>query len=97
MHDIDSIMQTGDFVALGLDDGECPIGRVHKVTADWVVLGLKEFVGGCYDDQVCAVRLSRVREIRWAFQTPDGIVDDDALGLFQTLWNRRQLTQAHSS
>lgn len=88
-------IQVGDWAALGLDDGRCPVGQVEAIDETWVSLRLKNFWEGVLTHSVVAVRWSEVRRVELAYPedaTKDyngrRLMDDEHLGTFQTAWQR---------
>ena len=75
----------GNFVAVGMTNGKCPVGVILYVDEGWITLGLKSYLTGYYDQERCTYRMSDVRVVVHA-QVRDGIVDDDHLAEFQTRW-----------
>lgn len=82
-------VKVGQHVALGLDDGKCPIGRIlsiEKKNQDWFIhLQLKSWVTGFYDRDIISVRASKVFACEIADEK-DGCVNDYYLGQVQNYW-----------
>ena len=85
-------------VALGMDDGQCPVGMVVSADDEWVSLRLLNFWHGTFD-KVRAYRVERILEAEWTGWTwtyenewgqkgAERICkfDTDPLGEFQTKW-----------
>lgn len=92
----DEVLSPGDYVALAMNDGECPVGVVEAVNDTWVRLGLKSFLSGYYGQTSRAYRLEQVREMVFAYVS-DGEVDDEHLATFQTRWHQRHNREPLSS
>lgn len=87
--------QAGDWVALGLRDGRCPVGGIVAVTDQWITVRLKSFLDGGLTDRVVAVRWEDVEQAELALREHaqesewEGFVmQDEHLGEFQTAWVR---------
>lgn len=82
-------VKAGDHVALALDDGKCPIGRIVSILRQdqgcVLELQLKSWVTGFYDSYLVSIPASKVNacEIANVF---NGYVDDEHLGEMQTYW-----------
>lgn len=90
--------QPGDWVALGLRDGRCPVGEIAALDDTWVSIRLKSFWDGHITHHATAVRWDDIARVELAYpedSTPhsDGIrvMDDEHLGEFQTAWERTHL------
>lgn len=90
------VLKVNDVAALGLINGQCPIGQVEAVSAMHVRLRPKSFITGSYELPSIVCRLVDIQEMRFASFvgahdsiTGQPIVDDDHLGDFQTKWQQR--------
>jgi len=87
-------IQPGDWIALGLRDGRCPVGEVEAMDDTWLSVRLKSFLHGGLDERVVAERWSDVSRVELAYPedaTQDGsgrVMHDEHLGEFQTAWSR---------
>jgi len=101
------MFQKGDVVAIGLDNGECPVGMVGAVDDDGYLIWLFSFLTGCFDygerwindSQVRSFRLGRLltdeAKREQGYRLDDGDVwDCEPLGNFQTAWKRRHADAA---
>lgn len=95
-------IQAGDWIALGLADGRCPVGEVVALDGVWISVRLKEFLLGTLSNHIVAVRWSEVERVELAYPedaVPDEdppsrggrLMDDEHLGEFQTNWKRARL------
>ncbi len=90
--------QVGDWVALGLTDGRCPVGEIAAYDDTWVSLRLKDWLSGTITNHAIAVRWTQIERVELAYPE-DGttdrsgprIMDDEHLGDFQTAWRRVRL------
>lgn len=80
------LLQPGDYVAIGMSDGKCPVGYVDFVDDQWVTLILKSWLTGCYDLERRSYRMDKAEHITYAQKINDGLVDDDHFAAFQTEW-----------
>jgi len=96
-------VQVGDFVALGLSSGSCPVGMVAAMDEVWISVRLMDFGWGNATDVVEVHRWADVEQIRAAYRE-DAEVDDvdgrahldtDPLGEFQTAWQRAHTWETH--
>lgn len=94
-------VQVGDWAALGLTTGECHVGEVAALDADWVSLRLCEFLMGTLTNRLVMTRWERIDTIEVAY-LEDAV--KDSLGLkmdsrhlsdFQTAWERAHDWGAH--
>lgn len=81
----------GEWLALGLRDGRCPVGAVTAVNGHGVTVQLKSWMtGGLMDERLTATwdEISLVQKALDWTAGPDGerIYDDRHLGAFQTWW-----------
>jgi predicted GIY-YIG superfamily endonuclease len=84
--EIDSVLPLGAFVALGLIDGRCPIGKVVYFDDVWVTVGHKDFMG-YYDSQRRSYRVESIVEIAYAYRdAEDDRIDDEHLDRFASRW-----------
>jgi len=98
--------QVGDWVALGLSDGRCPVGEIAALDDTWISVRLKDFMWGSLTNQIRAIRWTEVQRVELAYPedatkpAPDSaegffgatkIMDDKHLGEFQTAWERVHL------
>lgn len=91
-------IQPGDWAALGLADGRCPVGEVVATDSTWIALRLKEWLMGGLTDEIIAVRWTEIERITLAYpedaapgEGPYGrqrVMQDGHLGDFQTAWRR---------
>lgn len=85
-------IQVGDFVALGLDDGSCPVGAVEAMDESWLAVRLMSML--------TMELMIRVRIVRWddilaveavyAEDGRDGVMPVDDLIKFQRKWNDKK-------
>jgi predicted GIY-YIG superfamily endonuclease len=89
-------IQVGDWVALGLVAGDCPVGQVMALDERFVSVRLVSFVHGYLMDRTTVVRWSDV--VRAEVQYPefaeggdDGqvVMNLDPLAEFQTAWSSK--------
>ena len=82
-------VKAGDYVALALDDGKCPIGRIVSISKQnqgcILELQLKSWVTGFYDCDFLSIPASRVHACEIADEN-NGYVNDEHLGEMQTYW-----------
>lgn len=97
-----SPIQAGDWIALGLVDGRCPVGEVVAVDDTWVSVRLKDFMWGGLTNHIVAERWDTVGRVELAYPEDaqeDGghprLMDDEHLGEFQTAWERAHLGDTH--
>lgn len=96
--------QAGDWVALGLANGRCPVGEIAAVDETWISLRLKDFWQGTITARAIAVRWDDVRRVEIAYPEDTRAADpeedlagarrvmnDQHLGDFQTAWERHHL------
>lgn len=87
-------IQVGDWAALGLKDGRCPVGGVMAIDATWVSLRLKSFLHGGLMNQIEMIRWDTIERVELAYpeDAEEGHfgseMDDQHLGQFQTAWER---------
>lgn len=60
-------LQVGDWVALGLQDGRCPVGEIAAMDDIWVSLRLKNFLDGGIDRKAIACRWTEVERVEIAY------------------------------
>jgi GIY-YIG catalytic domain len=82
-------LRIGDFVAVGMKSGDCPVGEVVDLDDLWVGLRLKDFITGHYWGVTKLIPPGEILQIEFAQQGPDGVVEDRHLAHFQTFWERR--------
>jgi len=79
----------GDFVALGLKTGECPVGHIRQILKHekniFIYLELKSWVTGWYGHDLSVVMKSEIERCRIIRQSGQP-VNDHSLGEFQTFW-----------
>ena len=92
-------VQVGDWVALGMQDGRCPVGGVVATDDTWVAIRLKDFLSGTLTGHVIAERWDNVERVEIAYPElatePDTMeefmgaerrMQDEHLGTFQSAW-----------
>jgi hypothetical protein len=83
------IAQKGDFVALGMSNGECPVGRVVLIEEFYddtlILLELKSWVTGWYGHDSRCFWFSEIEHHR-LIREDKGYVNDKSLGSFQNNW-----------
>lgn len=86
-------IQVGDWAALGLKDGRCPVGGITAIDETWVSIRLKNFMLGNLEHHIEAVRWDDIERIVLAYpedadttSQPYSVMDDDHLGDFQSAW-----------
>lgn len=79
-------LRKGQFVALGLRDGRCPVGEIVAV-GDMVRLRLKDWMSGYYSGADAAYWLTDVAEVQFGHQDCHGYVEDENLCDFQMHWH----------
>ena len=87
-------IQPGDWVALGLADGDCPVGRVAAIDYTFISVQLKSFLSGCIGARTRVVRWTEIERIEAAYpedaEDQNGLllIDDEHLGQMQSAWMR---------
>ena len=81
--------KVGDFVAIGMSNGQCPVGRVALIEELYddtsILLELKSWVTGWYGHDSCSFWFSEIEHHRLIKQD-NGYVNDTCLGTFQSNW-----------
>lgn len=62
------VIAAGDVVALGMVNGDCPVGCVEAMDRDFLRLWLFSFLDGTFGHRVIAVRRSDVERMEFARQ-----------------------------
>ena len=83
------IAKKGDCVALGMSNGECPVGQVKGFgegsKGTLILLELKSWVTGWYGHDSRAFWVSEIEHYR-LIREDNGRIDDTSLGTFQSNW-----------
>lgn len=94
-----ALLQVGDWAALGLSDGTCPVGQIVAVDEHGIAVQLVSFVSGYLMDRVQIVPWSLL--VKAEAQYPEFVDTDDRgahvvnldpLGAFQSDWKRAEET-----
>ena len=94
--------QVGDWVALGLEDGRCPVGEIAALDDQWISIRLKSYLDGSIMHLAdwIAVRWDEIKRVEIAYREDaaydeawggGNLMDDEHLGEFQTAWERTHL------
>ena len=59
-------MSVGRVVALGMADGECPVGKIVSVSMRWVKLSLMSFIDGFFGYAERSYRRARIEQVQVA-------------------------------
>jgi predicted GIY-YIG superfamily endonuclease len=91
-------LEVGGVYALGLADGECPVGRVIDADDEGVTVTLFSWLLGMFDGPDDWISADLIQRWRRAERLPDGhdgwtkgivLYDMDPLGSFQTRWHEQ--------
>lgn len=86
-------VQVGDWAALGLTSGDCPVGEIIATDEQLVSIRLKNFASGHLTNRVQCVRWDEIERIELALPEDadrDGearLIDDGHLGVMQDAWH----------
>lgn len=91
----ESPIQIGDWVALALHNGECPVGEVAALDSIWISIRLKNFAFGVIDPHIRVVRWADIDRLEAAYpedaepsEHGGRAMQDRHLGHLQTAWNQ---------
>ncbi|MFJ1539228.1 hypothetical protein ACIODS_11865 [Micromonospora chalcea] len=83
-------LRPGDVVAVGLDNGRCPVGQVEAVSGLYFRLNLYSWPVGRFTAGTAVIRHGQVREFSdLAVPDGDGVYQMDPLAAFQTRWTEQ--------
>ncbi|MFG1846852.1 hypothetical protein [Micromonospora carbonacea] len=84
-------LRPGDVLAVGLDNGKCPVGIVTAANADMFRLDLYSWPLGRFTAGTMVIKFEQVQEIApLAVQDDDGVYQMEPLREFQTSWTEGQ-------
>jgi hypothetical protein len=83
-------LQVGDWVALGLEDGRCPVGEIEAMDSGWISVRKKSFLTGRLMPDITVVRWVEIVRIEAAYREDKsgGEMRDEHLGDFQAAWHK---------
>ncbi|MER7166797.1 hypothetical protein ABT336_12135 [Micromonospora sp. NPDC000207] len=87
--DEDMPLRPGDVIAVGLDNGRCPVGRITGVNDFYIRLALYSWITRRFTAGEAVLRHGQVREFSpLAVQDDDDVYDMEPLRQFQVAWEK---------